>query len=173
MLNDIGAIYQSAACYDEALVHHQKARSIAEEIGNLPQQLIALRRIADIRRGSGRYGEAFEHYHTALAAGQGDRRPVRGRPRSSRASPRSTLSTQRPDAARIVFRQALDIFERLGVPEAESARIRIETLDPAFGLAHLLPCVRRRAAPVPAVRAGTARQASRQVQQPQAAATRG
>jgi hypothetical protein len=32
-----------------------------------------------------------------------------------------------------VFRQALDIFERLGVPEAESARIRIETMDPAIG----------------------------------------
>ena len=27
-----------------------------------------------------------------------------------------------------------DIFERLGVPEAESARIRIETMDPAFAL---------------------------------------
>ncbi len=37
-------------------------------------------------------------------------------------------------AARIVFRQALGIFERLGVPEADSARIRIETMDPAFGL---------------------------------------
>jgi hypothetical protein len=45
----------------------------------------------------------------------------------------STLSARRPDAARILFRQALDIFERLGVPEAESARIRIETIDPLFG----------------------------------------
>jgi hypothetical protein len=32
-----------------------------------------------------------------------------------------------------VFRQALDIFERLGVPEAESVRIRIETMDPGVG----------------------------------------
>jgi hypothetical protein len=47
----------------------------------------------------------------------------------------STLSTQlQPHAARIVFRQALDIFERLGLPEAASARMRIETMDPAFGL---------------------------------------
>jgi hypothetical protein len=42
------------------------------------------------------------------------------------------LATRRPDAARIVLRQALDIFERLGVPEAESARIRIEAIDPAY-----------------------------------------
>ena len=79
VLNDIGAIYQSAACYDEALVHHQKARLIAEEIGNLSQQLIALRRIADIHRGSGRYGEALDHYQHRPAAGPGDRRPLRGR----------------------------------------------------------------------------------------------
>jgi len=44
----------------------------------------------------------------------------------------ATLSTRRPDAARILFRQALDIFEHLGVPEAESARIRLDILDPAF-----------------------------------------
>jgi hypothetical protein len=45
----------------------------------------------------------------------------------------ATLSTRGPYAARIIFRQALDIFERLGVPEAESARIRMEITEPAFG----------------------------------------
>ena len=133
VLNDIGAIYQSAACYDEALIYHQKARLIAEEIGNLSQQLIALRKIADIHRGSGQYGDAFDHYHTALRLAMEIGDPYEeGKILEGIAE--STLSTQRPDAARIVFRQALDIFERLGVPEAESARIRIETMDPAFGL---------------------------------------
>jgi DNA-binding SARP family transcriptional activator len=133
VLNEIGAIYQSAACYDEALIYHQKARLIAEEIGNLSQQVIALRKMADIHRGSGQYGDAFDTYRTALrlAVEVGD--PYEeGKILEGIAE--STLSTQRPDAARIVFRQALDIFERLGVPEAESARIRIETLDPAYGL---------------------------------------
>jgi DNA-binding SARP family transcriptional activator/tetratricopeptide (TPR) repeat protein len=133
VLNDIGAVYQSATCYDEALIHHQKARLIAEEIGSLSQQLIAVRRIADIHRGSGRYGEALDHYHTALRLAREIGDPYEeGKILEGIAE--STLSTQRPDAARILFRQALDIFERLGVPEAESARIRIETIDPAFGL---------------------------------------
>ncbi|HUL24457.1 MAG TPA: tetratricopeptide repeat protein [Streptosporangiaceae bacterium] len=134
VLNDIGAIYQSAACHDEALIHHQKARLIAEEIGNLSQQLIALGRIADIHRGSGRYGEALEHYQTALRLAREIGDPYEeGKILEGIAE--STLSTRRqPDAARIVFRQALDIFERLGVPEAESVRIRMETMDPAFGL---------------------------------------
>jgi DNA-binding SARP family transcriptional activator/tetratricopeptide (TPR) repeat protein len=132
VLNDIGAIYQSAACYDEALIYHQKALLIAEEIGNLSHQLVALRRIADIHRGSGRYGEALDHYHTALRLAReiGD---LYEEGKILEGIAESTLNTQRPDTARILFRQALDIFERLGVPEAESARIRIETMDPAFG----------------------------------------
>jgi DNA-binding SARP family transcriptional activator/tetratricopeptide (TPR) repeat protein len=132
-LNDIGAIYQSAACYDEALIHHQKARLIAEEIGNLSQQLIALRMIADIHRGSGRYVEALDHYDSALKLAReiGDQYEE-GKILEGIAE--STLYTQRRDAARIVFRQALDIFERLGVPEAESARTRIETMDPSFAV---------------------------------------
>ena len=130
VLNDIGAIYQSAECYDEALIYHQKARSIAEEIGNLSQQVIALRRIADVRRGSGQHGEAFDHYHTALRLAREIGDPYE-EAKILEGIAESTLSTQRPYAARIVFRQALDIFERLGVPEAESARIRIETMSPA------------------------------------------
>ena len=43
-----------------------------------------------------------------------------------RASLRQAFGARKPHAARIVFKQALDIFERLGVPEAESARIRLE-----------------------------------------------
>jgi DNA-binding SARP family transcriptional activator len=133
VLNEIGAIYLSAACPDEALVHHQQARRIAEEIGNLAQQLVALRRIADIHRGSGQHGDAFEHYRTALRLAMEAGDPYEeGKILEGIAE--STLGTQRPDAARIVFRQALDIFERLGVPEAESARIRIETLDRTCGL---------------------------------------
>ncbi len=130
VLNDIGAIYQSAECYDMALIHHQKARLIAEEIGNLSQQVIALRRIADVRRGSGQHGEAFDHYHTALTLAREIGDPYE-EAKILEGIAESTLNTQRPYAARIVFRQALDIFERLGVPEAESARIRIETMNPA------------------------------------------
>ncbi len=129
VLNDIGAIYQSAECHDEALIHHQQARSIAEEIGNLSQQVIALRRIADVRRGSGQHGEAFDHYHTALRMAREIGDPYE-EAKILEGIAESTLNTQRPYAARIVFRQALDIFERLGVPEAESARIRIETMSP-------------------------------------------
>ncbi len=132
VLNDIGAIYQSASCYDEALVHHEKARLIAEDVGNLSQQLIALRNIADIERCSGQYGEAFDHYHTTLRLAREIGDPYEeGKILEGIAE--STLSTQGPAAARFMFRQALDVFEQLGAPEAEALRIRIEAIDPSVG----------------------------------------
>jgi DNA-binding SARP family transcriptional activator/tetratricopeptide (TPR) repeat protein len=130
VLNDIGAIYQNAARYDEALTHHEKARLIAKEIGNLTQQLVAIRRIADIHRGSLRYGDALEHYDAALRLAReiGD---LYEEGKALEGIAESMLNTQLlPHAARIAFRQALDIFERLEVPEAESARLRIAAMDP-------------------------------------------
>jgi tetratricopeptide (TPR) repeat protein/DNA-binding SARP family transcriptional activator len=128
-LNDIGAIYQSAGRYDEALIHHEKARLIADDVGDASQQLIARRLIADTHRGSGRNGEALEHYQSALKLAReiGD---LYEEGKALEGIAELTLYTERRDAARIVFRQALDIFERLGVPEAESVRTRIRAIDP-------------------------------------------
>jgi DNA-binding SARP family transcriptional activator len=132
VLIDIGAIYQGAGCYYEALIHYEKAGLVAAEIGNLSQQVMAVRGIADVHRGSGRYSEALECYHTALRLAREIGDPYE-EAKLLEGMAETTLSTQGPLAARIVFRQALDIFERLGVPEAESARIRLDATDPAFG----------------------------------------
>ncbi len=132
VLTDIGAIYQSAELYDESVVHYEQAKLIAEDIGNPSIQVIALRGIADARRGSGRYGEAFAGYRSALAFAREIGDPYE-EAKILEGIAETTLITQGPHAARILFRQALDIFDRLGVPEAESARIRLETTDPAFG----------------------------------------
>jgi tetratricopeptide (TPR) repeat protein len=93
--------------------------------------LIALRLIADISRGSGRYGEALDHYHAALKLSREIGDPhEEGKILEGIAE--AMLDTQRFEAGRIALRQALDIFERLGVPAAESVRIRIETMTPAL-----------------------------------------
>ena len=134
VLNDIGAIYQSAACGDEALIHHQKAQMIAEKIGDVSQQLIALRVIADIHRGSGRNDEALDHYHSALGLARQVADPYE-EAKILEGMAESTLNAQGTQAARIVLRQALDIFERLGVPEAESVRARMRALDPGRAVA--------------------------------------
>jgi tetratricopeptide (TPR) repeat protein/DNA-binding SARP family transcriptional activator len=142
VLNDIGVIYRSAACYDEAFIHHRKAQLIAEKVGDLSQQLIALRMIADIHSGAGRPSEALEHYYSALKLAREIGNPYEeGKILEGIAE--LTLYTERRDVARIVFRQALDIFERLGVPEAESARTRIQAIDPPVPAPATDPPVRR------------------------------
>ena len=82
-----------------------------------------------MRRECGRYDEALEYYDTALSMAKQIGDPYQ-EAKVLEGIGEATLSARRPDHARIVFRQALDIFERLGVPEAESARIRIEAMDP-------------------------------------------
>ncbi len=131
ILNEIGAVYQSAERYDEALICHEKAQSVAEEIGNLNQQATARRGIAGVHHGSGRYREAFDLYQTALRLAREIGDPYE-EAKILEGIAETTLGMRRPDAARIALRQALDIFERLGVPEAESARIRIEAIGPAL-----------------------------------------
>jgi tetratricopeptide (TPR) repeat protein len=113
-------------------MYYEKSRSIAEEIGNLSEQVVALRGIADVRRASSRYGEALDDYHSALALARDIGDPYQ-EAKILEGIAETTLSTHKPDAARIVFRQALDIFERLGVPEAESARMRLEITQPTIG----------------------------------------
>ena len=94
--------------------------------------MVTLRGIADLQRGTGRYGAAFENYNTALRLSREIGDPYE-EAKALEGIAEATLSTQKPSAARIIFRQALDIFERLGVPEAESARIRMETTEPVLG----------------------------------------
>jgi tetratricopeptide (TPR) repeat protein len=132
VLNDIGALYRKAECYDEALLHHDQAKLIAEQIGNQSQQVIALRGVADVSRAAGRYHDAIEKYHAVLRLAREIGDPYE-EAKILEGIAEATLGTRRPDAARILFRQALDIFEHLGAPEAESARIRIDSLDPTLG----------------------------------------
>ena len=152
VLNDIGAMYHSAEYYDEALIHYEQARLIAEDIGNLSEQVTALRGIADVHRGSGRYAEAADGYHAAMGLAREIGDPYE-EAKALEGIAEATLATRGPYAARIIFRQALDIYERLEVPEAESARIRLETTEPAFGrhpgLSHpAVPCTARSTPPL-------------------------
>jgi DNA-binding SARP family transcriptional activator/tetratricopeptide (TPR) repeat protein len=132
-LNAMGLTYQKAERYDEALVFHQKAQSIAADIGNLAEQVVALRGIADVHRRCGRHREALDDYGAALWHARQIGDPYE-EAKILEGIAEARAASRQPDTARIALRQALDIFERLGVPEAETARIRIETLDPSYDL---------------------------------------
>jgi DNA-binding SARP family transcriptional activator/tetratricopeptide (TPR) repeat protein len=133
VLNAIGATYQKAESYDEALVYHQKARQIAADAGNLAEQVVALRGIADVHRRCGHYREALDDYGAALWHARQIGDPYE-EAKILEGVAEARAASRQPDTARIALRQALDIYERLGVPEAEAARIRIETVDMSYDL---------------------------------------
>jgi DNA-binding SARP family transcriptional activator/Tfp pilus assembly protein PilF len=145
VLNDIGATYYSAERFDEALIYHQKARLIAEEIGNLPHHAVALRGLARVHHGCGRFSEAADHYQAALRLAKDIGDPYE-EAKILDGLAETTLSARRPDDARILLRQALDIFRRLGVPEAEMTQVRIDALELASPAASV-PALRPGAAP--------------------------
>jgi DNA-binding SARP family transcriptional activator/tetratricopeptide (TPR) repeat protein len=127
-LHDIGCAYQCLEMYGEALVHHQKALSIAEQIGDSYVRVIALNGIADAHRGSGRHEEALDRYSAALRLAREIGEPLE-EAKILEGIAEIRLRTRGTGAARIALRQALDIFERLGVSEAELVRVRIDVLE--------------------------------------------
>lgn len=125
VLNDIGAAYQEMELYEEAIAHHQKACALAKEIGERYEQLIALRGIADARRGSESHADALDRYRDVLRIAREIADPYQ-EAKILDGMGQAVLRLQGREAARIYWRQALDIFQRLGVPEAESVKLRLE-----------------------------------------------
>lgn len=126
-LNDIGAVYQSKEHYGEGLAHFQNACKIAEQIGDQYEIVVALRGVGDAYAGLGNDTEATGNYDNArrLAREIGD--PYQ-EAKVIAGIAETALHIRGPEAARIHLRQALAIFERLGVPESEQARIRLQVL---------------------------------------------
>lgn len=125
--NNIGTTYRLMEQYSEALVHHERARSLAEEIADLYEQTRALRGIADTKQETGNYSAALTSYHRALSNAReiGDSYQE-AKIHDGIAS--AVLQLTGREAARIHWRQALDLFQALDVPEAKAVAIRLQTM---------------------------------------------
>ncbi len=127
-LNNIGAAFYHAGHYGEALSHHQKALVLAHELAEPYQEARSHCSIGDVRLGPGttpprsmttarrsssrRIGDVYQE---ALAHdGLG----------------RVLLRAEGAAAARKHWHRALELFERIGVPEANAVRRRLRTAAP-------------------------------------------
>jgi tetratricopeptide (TPR) repeat protein/DNA-binding SARP family transcriptional activator len=127
VLCDIGSAYQYLDNYDEALIHHQKASLIAEEVSDPYLQVISLCGIAAAHCGSGRYNNSLDQYDGALRLAR-EIEDLYQEARILDGIAEAMLRTQGREMARIYWRQALDIFQQLKVPEAKSVEIRLDFL---------------------------------------------
>jgi DNA-binding SARP family transcriptional activator/tetratricopeptide (TPR) repeat protein len=132
-LADIGSIYQCTGRFDEALAHHEKAASVADKVCDRYAYAEVLCRIAEVHYESGRLEDAFEEYEQiAVIAGEIESLYLRGKAINGMAE--IALRTKGADSARIYWREAYDIFAQLGVAEAATVEIRLNTLDASASL---------------------------------------
>lgn len=129
-LTDIGAAYQHADRFDEALVHHEKAAAMGEMAGDRFIYVKALCGIAEAHFGSGRLDVALEHYERAARLA-GEIESLYLKAKTLHGVAEIVLRTRGPNAARIYWREAHDIFAGLGVHEAAIVEIRLQALDAA------------------------------------------
>jgi DNA-binding SARP family transcriptional activator/Tfp pilus assembly protein PilF len=131
-LCDIGSAFRSKDCYSEALAHHQQAAALADDIGDLCLHVTAVCGIADAYRGSGSYAAALEQYaRVQKLAGEIESPYLKAKALYGMAE--AVLNTRGFEAARIYWREALDIFEQLGVPEAATVELRLHGLNTSAG----------------------------------------
>ncbi|MBO0802977.1 MAG: tetratricopeptide repeat protein [Nocardiopsaceae bacterium] len=127
-LHDIGTVYQERGHHDQALLHHQKAEAIAKEIGDLSTQVLAGLGIADALCGSGAYARALERYHVVLELALQTEDVLRkGRALEGMAEAERRMGDV--TAARVRLREAQDVFQASGIPDASRVAWRLATLD--------------------------------------------
>jgi DNA-binding SARP family transcriptional activator/tetratricopeptide (TPR) repeat protein len=128
-LNEIGVAMNDLDDHGDALAHHRQASAIAADLGDLYEQVIALKGTGDALCGLDRREEAASQYQQALLLAREISEPfLEGKVLDGMAM--MALRDQDHAKARICWRQALDIFQHLGVPEAEAIRLRLETFPP-------------------------------------------
>jgi DNA-binding SARP family transcriptional activator/tetratricopeptide (TPR) repeat protein len=127
ILSDIGSAHQGMERYSEALVHHEKAESMANEIGDGYGRVKALCGMADAHRGAGSYVDALERYGEACRLAREIEAPYM-EAKALYGTAETLLRTEGLGAARIYWREAREIFSRIGAPEAAFLEIRLDPL---------------------------------------------
>jgi DNA-binding SARP family transcriptional activator/tetratricopeptide (TPR) repeat protein len=126
-LNNIGAAFQGLGHHGEALIQHQKALILAHDLAEPYQEARSLSHMGDVHLSSRNYSAAEEDYRGASELShQIDDSYQEGLAQDGLGS--VLLHTEGAAAAKKHWLIALDLFERIGVPEADSVRSRLQSL---------------------------------------------
>ncbi len=126
-LINLGAAYLGMDRHTEALSHYEEGLAVARAITERLQEAAAQRGIGDVYRRLGRFQDALARYQEVLAI----TREIEVFDEQARALyglGEIALRTDGPAAARVHLEKSLALFERLGVPEAETVRSRLRAL---------------------------------------------
>ncbi|MEN3309085.1 MAG: hypothetical protein V7603_5287 [Micromonosporaceae bacterium] len=123
-LGTIGAVYQRLAQFPEALDHLHQALAISRETGDRGVEMETLNTLGETLDAMGEPASALIRHRAALALSEqtGDEYE---RARALDGTAQALDSMGDPDEARGQWRQALEIYAKLGVPEARRVRRRL------------------------------------------------
>jgi DNA-binding SARP family transcriptional activator/tetratricopeptide (TPR) repeat protein len=127
VLIDIAGIYLSIDRSGDAQAHYREAMLISQETGDQSVRLAALRGMAELSRRSGQSGKSLKSYQAALSLARQIADPYE-EARILEGMAETALALRDDRDAWVRLRQALDIFEQLGAPEAEPVRLRLDAL---------------------------------------------
>lgn len=121
-LNQIGVVYRLRGEYTEAIDHHEQALELTRDVGD-HSEMEVLNELGETCLAAGLTDRAREHHaHALRLAVSTDQRHQQAKAHNGIAQ---TLQHVDPDAAREHWRQALVIFDDLGVPEADHVRAQL------------------------------------------------
>ncbi|SFP19211.1 DNA-binding transcriptional activator of the SARP family [Actinomadura madurae] len=128
----IGATFHNTGRYGEALIHHERALTIARSISERYEETLALRHLGETLTASGRYPAAVDHLERAYALSTDIGVPYETA-RALESLGTALLHVQGSEAARHPWQEAIRLFTKLNLREAEDLRTRLQSLDHAAG----------------------------------------
>jgi tetratricopeptide (TPR) repeat protein len=130
-LTSIGRSRSRQGQFDAALEAHERALSIAQSIASITIELVARLELGVTLRMRGELRQAVEHHRRARAIATDIEEPYL-QALASDSLGADYFAMRRRTAAESCWREALDLFSDLGVPDATRLRSKLTELDSSF-----------------------------------------
>ncbi|WP_250036329.1 ATP-binding protein [Paractinoplanes maris] len=131
-LDSLGMLHTHLGELDEAAGHFEESLALFREIGSQEGQSFSLNGLGEVAHRAGRHSDALTHHTDAYAIAAG----IENRYQQARAATglgHAHLALGEVGAARVHYKQALTLYEDLGVPEAEQARTHLSACQRGGG----------------------------------------
>ncbi len=127
--NDLGLLRQLTGDHEAAVANHLEALAICTDCGLRPEQAWVLNSLGELFTRTGACTQARDYFNRAIRIAR-DLPEPREEARALDGLARIYLKDNQPARAQPMLRHALEIYERIGAPEARSVR---EILSEAIG----------------------------------------
>jgi len=116
----LGSVYRKLGRHSEAIEHHRHSLNLIRDIGDHATESAILNNLGETHLAVGQEEEALAYHQQALALAR-DGRYRQEEAKAHHGIGHALLATD-PEATREHWRQALTIYDQLGVPEAAEVR---------------------------------------------------